>query len=178
MSITSSRCIATTPSTPAAGTGRDNFDPYGSSATGALAGGTLTIRVPLAELGKTTHFTFAVVTFAAAEASDEAPTGSFAPGTPPRWDFSPRVSPQVTSLSARFKPAAPMHGKRFAVASVRGALSDGTARAATPTRSATLAGKPLARGCAWVLPRTAKGKRLAVTVHASGVARRYAFDVR
>jgi hypothetical protein len=139
--------------------GKDNFDPYGSAATGVLSGDTLTIAVPLRELDSTRKLAFAVLTFGPGDGSDEAPDGSFAPGTPPRWEFEP------TAVVA-FSPAAPVHGRRFAVV------------APGATCSATLAGAKLARGCTWRIPSGARGKRLRVVVSVAGSTRVYSFRVR
>src|SRR5262245_905348 len=43
--------------------GRDDFDRYGSAASGVLAGDTLTVTVPASELGSPPRVAFAVLTF-------------------------------------------------------------------------------------------------------------------
>lgn len=155
------------------------FPAYGSAATGSLDGGTLTITVPLSELGNTTKLAFAVVASTRNAVGDEAPDGSFAPGTPPRWQFSPQVAPHVVSITARFAPRSPVHGRRFAVTRVIAGLSTGGTRAAAASLCvARLSGTPLKGRCSWRIPFGGRGKRLIVTVSVEGVARRYAFAVR
>jgi hypothetical protein len=154
------------------------FAPYGSTATGALTGAAVTITVPLAELGNTKQLTFAVLTFRGA-AGDEAPDGSFAPGTPPRWEFVPAIAPRVVALTATFTPARPVHGRRFAVKSVNGKLSTGgSRRLGGASCVGRLAGKRLAGGCGWRIPSDARGRRLLVILRAAGVSRTYGFVVR
>jgi hypothetical protein len=159
--------------------GRDNFDPYGSRAKATVAGDTLALTIPLAELGAPARLAFAVLTFAAGDASDEAPDGSFAPGTPPRWSYSPAGAATVESISARFTPSVPVHGKPFALARVTARLSSGATRT---HRGAACSARPRAlavgTGCRFRVPAAARGKRLAVTVRAGGVSRLYGFRVR
>jgi hypothetical protein len=146
-----------------------DFPGFGADFSTTLNEGTLAFSFPWRAIGSPARIAFAVVTFDAADAVDQAPE--------PRWRFSPTITPKVTSLSARFTAARPVHGKRFAVAKVRTVLSNGRNPVAKATCAATLAGKALAGGCAWKIPASGKGKRLVVTVRAAGIARRYAFVV-
>jgi hypothetical protein len=150
-----------------------SFDPYGSKATGTLNGDTLTITVPLRELGNTRKLAFAVLTSTATALGDQAPDGSFAPSTPPRWIFRPSI---VTSIRAAFTPRLPVHGKAFALKSTTAMFSDGTSRSASATCRALLGGQALT-GCRWKIPGRAKGRRLTVTIRAAGLSRSYAFRV-
>jgi hypothetical protein len=155
-----------------------DFPSFGASFSASLDGATLKITFPWRAIGSPGRIAFAVITFDASDAGDQAPDGSFAPGTPPRWTFSPAAAPTVKGLTARFSTARPVHGKRFALTRATAVLSNGRSRATSATCSATLAGKPLGSGCAWRIPTSAKGKRLVVTIHAGAVSRRYAFVVR
>jgi len=154
-----------------------DFAGFGASFSARVSEGTLEIRFPWRAIGSPRRIAFAVVTFDSGEASDQAPDGSFAPGTPPRWTFSPAAAPTVKGLNARFSAARPVHGKRFALVRATAVLSDGRSRTTRATCSATLAGKQLGTACAWQIPAAAKGKRLVVTIRAGTVARRYAFVV-
>jgi hypothetical protein len=159
--------------------GADAFDPYGSRSTGTLSGGTLTITVPWAELHHTRKLGFAVDSFAADPQGDQASGGSFAPGTPPHWHFEPDIAVRVTSLSARFRPAAPVHGKVFKVAGVTERLSTGEARSASAACSSRLGRAVLAgRHCSWRMPKSSRGKWLKVAIRADGLSRSYSFVIR
>ncbi len=144
-------------------------------ATWALTGGTLTITAPLSEFGSAGAFGFRVSTPAPA-GGDRAPNSG-------EWSFDPSASKRrATSLTARFHPAAPRHGKRFRVSSARITYSNGT-RAAAGSRlhcTAKLAGhrRALRGSCRWRIPASAARKKLVVVVRAAGVKRRYTFRVR
>jgi hypothetical protein len=158
--------------------GRDNFDPYGSAATHTLNGATLTITVPVHELGNTQKLAFAVLTFDAGNTSDQAPDGSFAPGTPPRWQFSPQITPRVVALTATFSSRSPRHGARFAVRRVTARLSTGDTRVMTASCTAKIGPTKLAGRCSWRIPDNARGQKLLVIVRAGAVSRAYRLRVR
>lgn len=109
-----------------------------SQATFTLAGATLTMSVPLAELGSPAHFAFSVQT-AGPSGGDTAPsTGN--------WLFE-------AAPALRFTPAQPVHGRAFAVT---GATSC----------KATLRGKRLPGACRWAIPAKARGATLVVVANA------------
>jgi hypothetical protein len=81
-----------------------------------------------------------------------------APGRPEYFRFE-------TRFAARFTPARPVAGKRFAV------VEPGTSSCRASIRGRAI--RPLRR-CAWRIPKTAAGKRLTVSVG----PRRYTFRVR
>jgi hypothetical protein len=120
------------------------------AASAALAGATLTITVPLAEIGNPATVAFHLST-PSSRGEDEA-SGSFSPAA------------TVSGLAATFTPRAPVHGKAFAVARVRTLFSDGTTGSA-----------PCTGTCRWKVP---SGRTFRVTVHAAGRARVYSFRVR
>lgn len=121
-------------------------------------------------VGGATAFNFFVV---AATGAGDALQLDFAPdnGT---WFFEkPAPAPAVaTSAKATYAPLAPRAGRAFRVAAATVNLDDDTTAAAQTFRCrATLAGKALrgtgAGGCTFAVPKTAKGKRLVVTVTAT-----------
>ena len=125
-----------------------------TDATANLSGATLTIVVPLAELGGAQRIGFRVST-PGPTGEDRAPDASLAP-----WQYS--LAPSIS-----FTPAAPVHGKTFAAHVPAGA----TCRATV--------GKTLLRGaCRWRIPAGAAGKRLAVVVTSGGAKKTYSFRVR
>ena len=122
-----------------------------------------TIEVNRSELGNAAGFNFLV--FAINQAGDQI---DLAPNAPPPFAYDLTVAaPSVESATTTFSSTAPVAGRRFAVRSIQLHLSDQTtARPSSYTCVATLAGRtlrPVGR-CAWNIPRTAKGKRLVVTV--------------
>jgi hypothetical protein len=130
------------------------FSPYGSTATGVLSGSALTIRFDVRELTlKGPVFRLDAGTYDDTH-QDEAP------GLPEYFRFETRFTKR-----ARFSPAKPVAGKRFAV------VQPGSARCRASISGRTL--RPLRR-CAWRIPKTAAGKRLAVLVGTT----RYVFVVR
>jgi hypothetical protein len=121
-------------------------------ATFSLSGSTLTIGVPLAELGDPASISFVVQTRGAAGGDDAPDTGTWKLSTAP-------------PLAARFTPAAPVHGKLFTVGGVASCV-------------VKLGWKTLAGGCRPRIPAPARGKALTVAVRANGQSRTYRFTVR
>ena len=140
------------------------------AATASLSGATLTITVPLSELGNGPTIGFRIST-PARTGEDVAPADS-----KPEWRFSPAAT--VRSIAATFTPAAPAHGRRFAVARVRTAFSDGTTGTAPAACTARLRRSPLGGSCRWRIPASASGKTLSIVVRAAGLRRAYSFRVR
>ena len=107
------------------------------------------------------------------------------PGGVVVWPYVLNLPPELRSVKPSFTPLKPRAGKRFAVSGARVGLGTGeTVRAESVTCSARLGGKALrlAGRCAWNVPKSAKGKRLVVTVKVSyhGATRSagpYAFTV-
>ena len=133
------------------------------------AGGTgMTFEISSTDLGGTRDFWF----WAATEVlppndvwDDTAPDGDDV------WRYT-LAMPHVKSARAAFSPAGPRAGKPYRVTGVTFTLDTGEQLPATGYRCrATLAGRPLrgtgAGGCAYSLPRNAKGKRLAITIAAT-----------
>jgi hypothetical protein len=92
----------------------------------------------------------------------------------------------VSAVAAAYF-ATPTHGKPFRIYGLNVTLSDGTrATASQLTCRATLGGRQFLggglTGCAFKLPKTAKGKRLVVTVTgnyaSASLSKTYAFRVR
>jgi hypothetical protein len=142
----------------------------------SIGGGAIEFLVRPAALGGATSFNFLV---GATTGSGEGAQIDLAPdsGT---WFFEvqkPAPAPAIaTSAKATYAPAAPRAGKAFRVAGASVQLDDGsTAAAETYSCRAKLAGKAL-RGigpgsCTFAVPKTAKGKRLVVTVSATYAGR-------
>ena len=136
-----------------------------------------------AVLGGATAFNFKVVagTGAADQPLDHAPDQ----GT---WLFEAIGPAVVEDVDATFVPAAPRAGRVFQVPVVRVTLSDGTTIIAPSYRCvAQLSGKLLRGtgrgGCTFRLPKSAKGKRLLVTLFvtykgATDKFKPYVFKVR
>ena len=136
------------------------------------------------ELGATGAFAFFVRTRLQGGASnqlDVAPADAY---------FSYTLSPpHIESIGPRFSPAAPRAGSTFRVSSVRLQFETAeSALAAAFTCRATLAGKRIRGtgrgGCSFKLPKSARGKRLVLTISATAAGgqaetfRPYAFRVR
>lgn len=95
---------------------------------------------------------------------DEAPAGLY-------HDYT-LAPPHVGKIAPKWAPAAPRAGAAFRLNSVQLTFeTNETAAAATFTCRATLAGKRLRGtgrgGCTFKLAKTAKGKRLVVTITAA-----------
>lgn len=139
------------------------------SATARLTGGTLTIRVPRAELEASGGPVGFVVSTPGPAGRDRAPdTGE--------WRFSPDAT--VRRLVTSFAPAAPAHGKRFALRSVVAVFSDGTSGTAPAACRASLDGVRLGASCRWRIPTGARGKKLAVVIRSAGLSTTLRFTVR
>jgi hypothetical protein len=145
----------------------------------AAAANGMSISISAADLGNTTGFVFVVVTRV-----DSPPDAPLDIGGPFEYVLAP---PQVDSVSATFSAAAPRAGKVFRLANVTVLLK--TQERVPPTKytcAATLAGKRIkgtgTGACSWRLAKTARGKRLVVTLTVSygdaRVSRRFTFTVR
>jgi hypothetical protein len=135
----------------------------------------LALVVDSERLGTTEQFAFGVVAaqldpsgnlVGRDQAPDAAPLYTYSPRTPPP---PPPPSPPSATGAVIKAVASPVAGKVFVVnASVN--LSNGESVAAeklgcsAKIGNAALAGKSVATGCQFKIPKTAKGKKLAVTV--------------
>jgi hypothetical protein len=134
------------------------FVPYGSRATGAVVGNTVTISMPAAEIGAKKAIRYVAESYGNGEI-DRAPDASDA-----FVGFALKVRPPV---SVHFVPRAPHAGRVFRAVGKRISCR------------ATLARRRLRRGCRWSLPSGSRGKRLIVTVsNQSGRSKRFTFKVR
>jgi hypothetical protein len=134
-----------------------------------VGGGTMTFQLANSVLGNTTTFTWWAATEILPEIEDDwddvAPDGTAV--------YSYTLStPHVASAAARYAPATPRAGRRFAVSGVTLRLtSDESVAAASYRCRATLAGRAVrgtGRGaCTFALPRSARGKRFVVTITAT-----------
>lgn len=136
------------------------------------------------DLGGTNSFAFFVRTRVQshpANPSDVAPTDGYQPYT-----LSP---PHIDVIRPTFSPASPRAGSTFRLRSVQLAFETGeTARAASFACRAKLAGKRIRGagpgGCTFKVPKSAKGKRFAITITVTAPGGRaetfrpYAFRVR
>ena len=127
----------------------------------------LGFEISRTDLGGTDSFLAWTGTYskAADQWTDYAPDGD---GT---YDYTLSM-PQIASVKARFAPATPRAGRRFAVTGVTFRLRTDEKLPAERFRCrATLGGKALhgagKGGCRFSLPRTSKGKRLALVVTAT-----------
>jgi hypothetical protein len=131
--------------------------PFTSSATGRVEGAVVTFVVQRAELGSPAAIGFGAVGVRGSDADAAPENGS--------WAFRLRETARVSSVQARWPAAGPVAGRTFRLLGASGRLSDGTTRRGAATCRARLAGRLLpGRGCRWLLPPQAKGRRLAVTV--------------
>jgi hypothetical protein len=143
-----------------------------------VGGGGIEFLIRPAVLGGATAFNFVVG--AGTGAGDEAQL-DLAPdnGT---WFFEvqkPATAPVpavATSAKATYAPAAPRAGRPFRVTGASVRLDNGASAVAASFRCrAALAGKGLrgagVGGCTFAVPKTAKGKRLVVTVSATYAGR-------
>ncbi len=152
--------------------GRWNGSTYAATSAPSLvkiwASPKLTLQVSSADLGNTTGFTFWAATEvlpASGDFDDVAPDGNAV------YDYTVST-PHIAAVRARFSPAAPRAGLRFRVSGVTVRLETAEEMSATNFRCrATLGAKKLrgsgAGGCAFSLPRNAKGKRLSVAITAT-----------
>jgi hypothetical protein len=133
------------------------FSPYGSTATGVVSGSAVTIRFDVKEL------TLAGPVFRLSASTYDDAHQDLAPEGLDYFRFETRLRPVAPPV--RFSPARPVAGKRF-----------GVVRPGSASCRATIKGKALrpVRRCAWLVPKRAAGKRLAVVVR----SKRYAFVVR
>jgi hypothetical protein len=119
-------------------------------------------------LGNAAKFDFYVATITLVDNSVD-----YAPDAQDQVFVYALMAPRPTQLLYAFSPKVPKAGKTFSVAVLLVKLDDGTlAVFPTLTCNGTLNGKPI-RGtaktvqCVWKLPRSAKGKRLVVSVTVS-----------
>src|SRR5262245_53002010 len=126
----------------------------------------LWIQLSRSEIANASSFAFAVTSRRGADDArivDRAPES----GT---WTYRLVLKPVIVSISPRFAPAQPRAGRDFVV-DARVTLESGSTVPATDVRCvAKLAGTAL-RGtgpgrCSFAIPKTAKGKRLALTLKA------------
>jgi len=119
------------------------------------------VTINRSELGETTGFLFFAESGldSSESAEDSAPDSGTA-----AYDLD--LKPVLDTLSARFAPAKPKHGKPFRLASTTLRLEDGTVAKGTITCVAKLNGKRLAGRCSWRIPPNARGRRLVVTLSA------------
>jgi hypothetical protein len=141
-------------------------------------------RINRAELGATGDFGFFVRTRlkgGAASQFDVAPTDGYG-----AYTLGP---PHIEAIGARFTPAAPRAGPRFRLNSVQLEFETAErAAAATFACRATLAARRIRGsgrgGCTFKLPKSAKGKRFAITISAAAAGGKaetfgpYSFRVR
>ncbi len=153
--------------------GRWNGSTYATAPAPSLvkawaSGGTMTFQIANADLESTTMFE----SWAATELLPGA--GDFDDVAPDGTDvYSYALStPHATGATARFSSAAPRAGRRFTVVGVTLQFgANDQAPAARLRCRARLGGKALRGsgrgGCTFAIPRSAKGKRLVITIAAS-----------
>ena len=140
-------------------------DATAPSARASANGPIQDVEIAAAELGGTSAFHFYVYT----QLIDNADAYDASPSAGNEVWVYPLGAPHVDRVTPRFAPARPRAGRPFRVVGVQLTLSSEETVAGTAFRcSATLAGRRLrgtgAGGCRFALPRTARGKRLVVTV--------------
>jgi hypothetical protein len=123
-----------------------------------------TISVGYADLGGTLGFDFRVVTSSySLQAGDTAPEGGGV------WAYNVQLKAAIKSILTSFAPAAPVAGKYFAVRRTLLRLSTNEQVApSSVTCAAKIGAKKLKLHgrCRWLIPKKAKGKKLAVTMTA------------
>lgn len=152
--------------------GRWDGTQYARAPAGTLirswSSGTLGLEVASADLGNATRFTFWVAT---ENLSGDEPLDDTAPDGDQVYTYA-LSAPHVVGATARFSGSTPRAGRRFGVTGVSFRLSSGErVPAATFRCRATLGGRAIRGsgrgGCTFRLRRTARGKRLAVSVTAT-----------
>jgi hypothetical protein len=133
-----------------------------------VAGGTMTFEISAADLGDKTEFTAWAGTEVLPQEGDFDDTAPDGEGVY-TYKFS---SPHIVSASARFSSAAPRAGRRFSATEVTFRLTSNEQVPAASLRCrATLNGKAVrgsGRGnCTFALAKTARGKRLVITITAT-----------
>lgn len=161
-----------------------NYVATSGDVTSLVGNGSLELRLEPAAIGGTTAFNFVVVAMSGAPESEQI---DFAPDTG-SWSFEVKKAVTVETVDAKFVPTAPKAGFAFQVPVVRITLSDGRTIIAPSYRCVAQLGGKLLRGkgrggCSFVLPKTAKGKRLVVTLFvtyngATDEFKPYVFKVR
>jgi hypothetical protein len=147
------------------GTQFERVDGVASLEESSFAGGKQTFTVAAADIGNTRSFLFYVYSQLR---DNDAVFDSSPDGSTDFWEYSV-ARPHVEAVNATFSPSRPRAGQRFRVASVRFVLPENEVIPGEGFRCrATLAGKRLAGkgvgGCTFTLPKTAKRKRLVVTL--------------
>ncbi len=125
-----------------------------------------TVTINKADFGGVGTFDFWAQTdkgLGSASVFDEAPDGSDV------YTYTLVAPATVSTVLAHFKPAtafARIHpGTRLVVDAARVKLSDGTtAGVSSFSCKASVGGKPLAGSCAWLVPKSARGKTISVTL--------------
>lgn len=137
---------------------------FSSSADGT------TLSINRSELGNTSKFTFYAVALTRADQSkDEAPDAA------DRVFVYSLAAPRPTSVLVTFSPKTPKAGARFFATVVLVKYDDGSSSIPVGqaiTCKGTLNAKPIrarakALGCAWKLPKSAKGKRFSFRITVS-----------
>lgn len=161
-----------------------DFDPVETTSLRGVWDDGYVVSVNRAELGNASAVRFYAQTLlenGTDDQSDSAPDGVY-------HDYT-LAPPHVEAITPRWAPAAPRAGGTFRLNAVQLRFeTDERAAAATFTCRATLAGKRLRGtgrgGCTFKLAKTAKGKRLVVTITAAPTGgkaqtfRAYTFRVR
>jgi hypothetical protein len=118
-----------------------------------------TVVINRSDLGETRGFVFAAAT--ALESNADAEDATLLLG----YDLG--LKPVLENLTARFSPAKPKAGRPFRLRTSSLRLDDGSiVHADAVTCVAKIGGKRLAGGCSWRIPKSAKGKRLTITLTA------------
>jgi hypothetical protein len=159
--------------------GMEYVDAAAPSASAVFSNGVLTFKLNKSDLGRANTFVFYVTSYQYDEdgevvASDDAPNGTAV------YEYTliaPLPAPKPLTLRASAPvavPAAPVHAKAFAVRVGVTRSDTGTTLAnGVVTCKATVAFKPLRAagsiragkaGCAMIIPKAAKGKRLRGTI--------------
>jgi hypothetical protein len=142
--------------------------------------GASTLGINKTDIGGVNAFNFYLIAGGASVTGDTAPDGAGV------WSFDLQARPQLQAISARFTPAVPRAGKVFAITGAVVRLQGGKqVRPSSFACRAKLGGRALAASgrCRWVMPRNAKGRKLAITITATyqGVSasfQAYSFTVR
>jgi hypothetical protein len=146
-----------------------DFRPFTHGAfTASFATGVATITVRRADIGNPKAFDFGLITFKGTDPEtapyDVAPDDDL-------WTVTlDQAAATLATVDASFTPTVPRAGKRFAVRSVTGKLSDGSTIALKAfSCTATLGGRRAASAghCAWRIPASAHGRKLVLTVAAT-----------
>ena len=123
------------------------------------ADGGKTVVINRSDLGETRGFVFAAATTLESNPDAEDATLPLTYGL--------GLKPILENLTAQFSPAKPKAGKPFRLRMSSLRLDDGSiVHADSVTCVAKIGGKRLAGSCSWRIPKSAKGKRLTITLTA------------